>query len=73
MSRGLSGKAQAATDLTADSNLVYCATYTYTYKQKGCLYEYVICALAENPNPATRLFQNVKLVPPFQNQFIKGE
>ena len=31
-SHGYSEKAQAATDLTAGSNLVYCATYTYTYK-----------------------------------------
>lgn len=67
MSRGLSEKAQAATGQTDGSNLVYCPTITYTYKQKGCLYEYVICARAENPKAATRLFQNAQLVPPFQN------
>ena len=32
MSRGHSEKAHAATDLTDGSNLVYCATYMYTYK-----------------------------------------
>ena len=69
MSQGLSEKAHAATGLTDGSNLVYCATIYYTYKQKKYLYEYVICAGAEKPNPATHLFQNAQLVPPFQNQF----
>ena len=32
MSRGLSEKAHAAMDLTEGRNLVYCATYMYTYK-----------------------------------------
>ena len=32
MSRGYSEKAHAATGLTDGSNLVYCATYMYTYK-----------------------------------------
>ena len=32
MSRELSEKAHAATGLTDGSNLVYCVTYTYTYK-----------------------------------------
>ena len=61
MSRGHSEKAHAATGLTDGSNLVYCATYMYTYKQKEYLYKYVICAGAENPKPATGIFQNVPL------------
>ena len=61
MSRGYSEKAHAATGLTDGSNLVYCVTYMYTYKQKEYLYKYVICAGAENPNPATGIFQNVPL------------
>ena len=32
MSQGFSEKALAATDQKEGSNLVYCATYTYTYK-----------------------------------------
>ena len=32
ISQGYSGKAQGATGLTDGSNLVYWATYTYTYK-----------------------------------------
>ena len=35
MSQGLSEKAHAATGQTDGSNLVYCPTITYTYKQKG--------------------------------------
>lgn len=65
MSRGYSEKAHVATGQTDGSNLVYCATYMYTYKQKEHLYKYVICAGAENPNPATGIFQNVPLLPPF--------
>ena len=65
MSQGFSEKPRTATGQSDGSNLVYCPTITYTYKQKGCLYEYVICAGAENPNAATGMFQNVPLPPPF--------
>ena len=61
MSQGLSEKAHAATNFAKGSNLVYWGTYMYTYKQKEHLYEYVICAGVENPNPATGIFQNVPL------------
>lgn len=67
MSQGLSEKAHAATGMTSGSNLVYCATIYYTYKQKEYLYEYVICARAENPNAATGMIQNAPLTPPFHN------
>ena len=71
MSQGHSEKAHAATGLTDGSNLVYCPTITYTYKQKGCLYEYVICAGAENPNPATGMIQNFPLPPLFRNYYTR--
>ena len=67
MSQGLSEKAHAATGMTSGSNLVYCATIYYTYKQKEHLYKYVICAGAENPNAATGMIQNVPLPPLFCN------
>ena len=71
MSQGLSEKAHAATGQTDGSNLVYCVTYMYTYKQKEHLYEYVICAGAEKPKAATIVIQNAQLVPPFRNCFTR--
>ena len=68
ISQGYSGKAQGATGLTDGSNLVYWATYTYTYKQKNKRNVYVLCAGAENPKAATDFIQNTQRVPPFQKQ-----